>query len=278
MTFSPSYFSHLNYTLANEDTRLELAICEREKPRHILSICGSGGRFLPLLAAGPETVVAVDVAPQQLALAELREATIRSCDFENFCLFWGFPPSRVDSHMNERRLIYQGLTLDGPTRDYFDDLFRQNGWKGLIYEGKWEKTIISVPRLLRRFVGTRYDTMFNFCDKAQQNIYLQKKLQSNLWKSVPQLVILIFGNAAFFNAMLYRGKISAMAITPFFAKSTGGFSLTVSCVKISFYNFRFWVSCAFQRAIPWRHKSMCIKKCEMPWHKAARSSDSSVMC
>ena len=72
------YFNDLNYSLANEDTRLELDLCKTYKPKAILSICGSGGRFLPLLAAGtPKKIVALDLAPQQLHLAEMRKQSQR---------------------------------------------------------------------------------------------------------------------------------------------------------------------------------------------------------
>ena len=206
MAAMSNYFSQLNYSLANEDTRLELGICEQTKPRSILSVCGSGGRFLPLLAAHPDEIIAIDLAEQQLALAELRQAAIIACEFEDFCLFFGFPPYGVDAHDKARRAIFERLDLSEETRAYFANLFHQIGWRGLIYEGKWEKTFIKVPRLLRRFVGTAYDTMFEFCDKDQQDRYLAKKLNSRLWKLLPRLVILMVGNATFFNAMLYGGN------------------------------------------------------------------------
>lgn len=202
---SETYFSDLNYSLANEDTRLELEICRQKKPGAILSICGSGGRFLPLLAAGPKTITAVDLAPQQLWLAELRQETILHFDFQSFLLFWGFPPYSETENRARREELYRSLRLTPDCEKYFDELFSRNQFKGLIYEGKWEKTIAFVPTLLRKIVGTAYDQLFDFTSQAEQDAFIEKKLKDRIWKSVPKATILLFGNAAFFNALLYRG-------------------------------------------------------------------------
>ncbi len=202
---SEAYFSDLNYSLANEDTRLELEICRRYRPKSILSICGSGGRFLPLLAAEPKAITAVDLAPQQLWLAELRKMSILHFDFQSFLLFWGFPPYSVDENRERRRELYESLTLSGDCRKYFDEAFARINYKGLLYEGKWEKTIAFVPNLLRKVVGTAYDELFDFRTQKEQDAFIEEKLKSPIWKSVPKATLLIFGNAAFFNALLYRG-------------------------------------------------------------------------
>lgn len=199
------YFNDLNYSLANEDTRLELELCRHYKPKAILSVCGSGGRFLPLLAAEPKRIVALDLAQQQLHLAELRQATILECDFDNFLLFWGFPPYKTTENRARRREIFEGLTLSANCRAYFEDLFGSCDYEGLIYKGKWERTIIGVPKALRRVVGSSYDAMFDCRTQAEQDAFFKKKLNDRIWKVVPKGVVALLGNAAFFNAFLYRG-------------------------------------------------------------------------
>lgn len=199
------YFNDLNYSLANEDTRLELDLCKIYKPKSILSICGSGGRFLPLLAAGPKKIVALDLAPQQLYLAEMRKMVILECTFDSFLLFWGFPPYKTTENRAKRKAIFESLTLSAECRKYFEELFASNDYEGLIYKGKWERTIIGVPKLLRRVVGNRYDKMFEFKTQAEQDAFMNDKLNDKIWKLVPRGVVLLLGNAAFFNAFLYRG-------------------------------------------------------------------------
>lgn len=199
------YFSDLNYSLANEDTRLELDLCRHYKPKAILSVCGSGGRFLPLLAAQPKRIVALDLADQQLYLAELRKQTILECDYESFLLFWGFPPYKTTENRAKRREIYQTLNLSTPCRGYFDELFASCDFEGLIYKGKWERTIIGVPKILRRVVRDYYDAMFDCTSLAEQEKFFARKLNDPIWKLLPKGVVALLGNAAFFNAFLYRG-------------------------------------------------------------------------
>ncbi|MBC7658347.1 MAG: DUF3419 family protein [Chitinophagaceae bacterium] len=199
------YFNALNYSLANEDTRLEVELCLFYKPASILSICGSGGRFLPLLASNPKKIIALDLAPQQLYLAELRQLTIKILDFEGFLLFWGYPPYKTTENRTKRQNIFNGLRLSPDCRQYFEDLFSSCNWEGLIYQGKWEKTMTVVPKYLRKVIGGTYDKMFSFKNQDEQNRYLQAKMNDRIWKIVPKSVMMVFGNAAFFNAMLYRG-------------------------------------------------------------------------
>ncbi|MCX6130648.1 MAG: DUF3419 family protein [Proteobacteria bacterium] len=199
------YFQQLNYTLANEDSRLERQLVKLEGARAVLSVCGSGGRSLPLAVSGLTSLTCCDLSQEQLYLAQLRLASIRSFDFDSFCLFWGFPPFHVEENTAVRRELLTRLPLEPKLRDYAQALFEQNRWQGLLYTGHWEKTFTIAPRLLRRFIGSIYDTMFKFQSLEDQQQYIQKKLDSALWKSIPQLVLLIFGNRAYFNAFLYKG-------------------------------------------------------------------------
>ena len=49
---SKEYFSKLNYSLANEDSTLEVEMVKELKPKNTLAVCGSGGRSLRLRAKG----------------------------------------------------------------------------------------------------------------------------------------------------------------------------------------------------------------------------------
>ncbi len=200
------YFSQLNYTLANEDTDLELAIVRKMGARHVLAVCGSGGRSLPLAAAGAESLTCLDLADEQLWLAALRLATILQLSFQEFCLFWGFPPCQPEADCAQRKKLFESLHLESSVHDFFQKLFQEQKWQGLIYVGGWERSIISVPKLLRPLFGRFYDRIFAFEDMASQVRYMNQKLDSFLWKLLPRLVLRVFGNAAYFNAKLYKGR------------------------------------------------------------------------
>ena len=205
---SKQYFSKLNYTLANEDTALEHELVKRLKPARVLSVCGSGGRSLPLLGGIGQDLVCADLSGQQLLLASHRRATIEALSHEEYLMYWGFPPFRAEENRDWRKKIFTELALDGSTREYFAHLFDTLHWDALLYEGKWEKTFTSVPKLLRRIFGDKYDRIFEFTDMKSQTEYFDKELESARWKLLPRLVLRAFGHAAFFNAFLYKGHFA----------------------------------------------------------------------
>jgi S-adenosylmethionine-diacylglycerol 3-amino-3-carboxypropyl transferase len=204
----PVYFKNLNYTLANEDTRFELNLAQRVNARSILTVAGSGGRAWPLLAANPEQLVLLDMAQIQLQLASLRLATIKQFNFRDFCLFWGFPPFRSTENQSARAWLFDQLDLDQATRETFRVIFVSNDFEGLIYAGRWERSVIRIPQLLRRIVGKTYDEIFSFKDMESQQAYFDKALKSAMWLTIPRLVLRVFGNAAYFNAFLYKGSFA----------------------------------------------------------------------
>jgi S-adenosylmethionine-diacylglycerol 3-amino-3-carboxypropyl transferase len=202
---SKSYFSKLNYTLANEDTSLELALVDKLKPKKTLTVCGSGGRSLPLAVGTSETLVLGDLSAQQLLLAKHRTATIQELSFHEFLLYWGYPPFEPEENKKARKEIFEKLTLDSATREYFTQVYEELGYQGLIYEGKLEKTFTGVAKFLRKFLGDRYDNIFEFTDLKTQKEFFDKELHRLGWVFLPRMVLRAFGNAAFFNAFLYKG-------------------------------------------------------------------------
>lgn len=201
-----AYFNSLNYSIANEDAAFELSLCQSLQPRKILAICGSGARFLPLASTGPEKITALDLATQQLALADLRRSLMQSCPLDTYLRFFGYPPYSPHEHKAERAALFAGLDIQPETRAYFRRLFRRIDWDGLLYQGRWEKTFIGVPKRVRRLIGPVYDSIFKFKDLAEQHSFFSKKLKDPLWSSVPAGVLMLIGNATFFNAALYRGN------------------------------------------------------------------------
>jgi S-adenosylmethionine-diacylglycerol 3-amino-3-carboxypropyl transferase len=201
-----AYFNSLNYSIANEDAAYELGICRHIKPRKILAICGSGARFLPLAATEPEKITALDLATQQLALADLRRSVMQHYPLQEYLRFLGYPPYSTHEFKAERAALFSELDIKPETRRYFTELFRQIDWEGLLYQGRWEKTFIGIPKKVRKLVGTAYDNIFQFKEQAEQDRFFAEKLKDRLWCSVPASVLMLMGNATFFNTVLYRGS------------------------------------------------------------------------
>ena len=195
------YFSGLNYTLGNEDTNVEIEMIKLLKPKNIFSICGSGGRSLPLLHEEALELSLSDLSKEQLNLAELRLATYRELTHENFLLFWGYFPYSDNNHKSERKKLFAKLNLMASTRELFTNIFFEIDFNSLLYLGKWERTFSIFAKINRLILGSDYDRILKFDNLADQIDYYRTKFPIKRWKAL----ILIIGNKTMFNALLYKG-------------------------------------------------------------------------
>lgn len=195
------YFSELNYTLGNEDTRLEVEMVKKLRPKSIFSIAGCGSRALPLLQDGVERLVCADVSVHQLYITELRRESIRVFSFQDFLLFWGFPPYGSYDYSHKRRELFYTLNLSDDANVYFLELFKEMAWKSILYTGKWEKTFKILAKINRSVLGKNYARIFDFFHIGDQARYYENEFPMKKW----QMVLFILGNKAMFNALLYKG-------------------------------------------------------------------------
>jgi S-adenosylmethionine-diacylglycerol 3-amino-3-carboxypropyl transferase len=196
---SHSYFNKLNYTLANEDTSLELEILP-QNVGHVLSVAGSGGRVMPLLARNPKRITCVDLAKEQLYLTELRMESLRALSREEFMSFWGYPPKPATPA--ERKSIFGKIKLSAPAEDFLRGLFDAKNWESILYEGKWENTFAKLSRVNSRITGKKGAAFFEARTIEEHNAYLKRGFPWLRW----WLVLFLLGNASVFNAILYKGK------------------------------------------------------------------------
>ncbi|MFW7380020.1 MAG: DUF3419 family protein [Oligoflexus sp.] len=192
------YFQTLNYTLANEDATMERAMVP-SFAKHVFAVCGSGSRCLPLILDHVEQITLVDVVQEQLWLAELRIAAMKMLQHEDFLEFMGY----VD-HENscaKRQDIFVSLSLTDACRQFFQERFRHDEWQGIIYQGKWERTITKIARVNQMLTGKAGADMFlETTDEAYQK-YMAEHFPQMRWNTVLGLM----GNASVFNALLYKG-------------------------------------------------------------------------
>jgi S-adenosylmethionine-diacylglycerol 3-amino-3-carboxypropyl transferase len=198
---SKTYFSKLNYTMANEDTSLELALVDRLKPKRILAVCGSGGRSIPLLAAGAEKLTCIDLAREQLELAELRRATFAELSHRDFLLFWGYPPYTHENGYVERKRIFRELSLSDSARGTLKPLYEERAWKSIVYDGKWEQTFVKISQIVKAVLGKDHGAIFECKALEEQQEFYRRRFPHLRWRAL----ILAMGNRAFFNSLLYKG-------------------------------------------------------------------------
>lgn len=192
------YFYSLNYTIGNEDTSLELAVMP-EGIQHALIVAGSGSRVIPLLSKSPKYVTCVDFSQKQLSFAELRIASLKMLDHQNFLAFWGYPPHLMTP--NERASVFKSLELSPQARKDAELLFKEHSWGPLLYVGRWEQTVRKLSKINRWIVGNEGLGIFSCQTKAEQENYLKKKFPQRAWA----FSVFLLGNAVVFNTLLYKG-------------------------------------------------------------------------
>ncbi|QPH38261.1 DUF3419 family protein [Pedobacter endophyticus] len=195
---SPKYFKNLNYSLGDEDSRVEYNILE-EDVNHVMGIAGSGGRMLPLLARSPKKLTCVDILDEQLFLTELRYEAIKYLDFEQYLAFLGYPP--VFLLPDERRKIFDQLPLSEPARIYLEKVFVNAKWSEIIYTGQFEQTLIKLSKVNRLITGRKGQMLFETNSLPEQIAYLTDRFPRHRW----DLVLRLLGNTSVLNSLLYKG-------------------------------------------------------------------------
>jgi S-adenosylmethionine-diacylglycerol 3-amino-3-carboxypropyl transferase len=196
------YFNQLNYSMANEDSWLERNIVLKTKPKKILTVCGSGSRAFPLIHPGLEELHIVDLAKEQLWLAKLRQETIKKLSYQDYLIFWGYAPYKVNENCALRERIYLSLDLETNIQEYFVSVFNDNNWNSLLLSGKWEKTFVFFSKVVRKILGKKVcEKIFSFDRLDKQRDFFDKEFPKLKWL----FVLSVLGNKSMFNALLYKG-------------------------------------------------------------------------
>jgi S-adenosylmethionine-diacylglycerol 3-amino-3-carboxypropyl transferase len=194
-----AYFKEqLNYTLGDEDSSVELSILP-EGARHVLTIAGSGGRVLPLLARAPKRLTCVDISYPQLHLTELRLTALKELEHAEFLGLLGYPP--VVMAPEERERHFRRLPLSAPAREFLEGFFVAHGWAAPVYVGRFERMLRQLSQVNRLFTGKAGQGVFETRTLEEQAEYLRTRFPQTAWKAV----LLLLGNSAVLNSLLYRG-------------------------------------------------------------------------
>lgn len=193
-----NYFSGLNYSLGDEDTSVELSMLP-EGLAHVMSIAGSGGRALPLLARSPRRLTCVDISIEQLAVTKLRFAALKAFELPRYIEFLGYVPGMSPT---ERRSAFEELELSAIDRDWLAKMFDHLGWEGLVYAGRFERTLITFSRIVKAVLWAKGRQIFDCSDLDSQRRFFENDFPHRRWR----LLLMILGNSAVLNSLLYRGQ------------------------------------------------------------------------
>lgn len=197
------YFSQLNYSLGDEDSRLELAVMSADTT-HAVSIAGSGGRVLPLLARQPRQLTCIDMSVAQLAMTSLRLACLDRFDRDTFLRFMGYRPMSPP----ERESLFYDISLAEVERRLLKRVLARDGFGPVIYTGRFERALRRLSAMNRVLVGACARAIFDQPTLAAQRVFYREHFPRRRFELVTRLL----GNASVLNALLYRGAFPARNI------------------------------------------------------------------
>ncbi|KYG66033.1 transferase [Bdellovibrio bacteriovorus] len=199
------YFSDLNYTLANEDTRVEWELLPANVDR-VFSIAGSGARCLPLLAKKPKNLDVIDMSVSQLYLCELRLQAMKNLSYGEYLFLMGYRGALQGgpNEGDDREALYRRLKLSPEATAYWNE--RVKGWKpkGFILLGRWESHFQKIGVLFRDYLKCDFTKIFETQSLAEQAEAYEKYWPKLRWNSFIRVV----ASEYVFNKFLYKGHFS----------------------------------------------------------------------
>lgn len=171
-----SFLESLNYSSINEDSASEIRALQIQPTDRVLCISGSGARPLDLLTEQPASIVAIDFNPCQNFLLELKIASIRALEYQEYLEFMGMRTS------DRRKEIFHELRnlLSEEARTYWDQS-QSVIEKGVLYSGNWERYFRKLTWILKSVRPRLMHRLFQCADVPEQIILWQKKWNDLSW-------------------------------------------------------------------------------------------------
>lgn len=202
------YFSDLNYTLANEDTRIEFELLS-EGAERVFSIAGSGARCLPLIAKNPRYLDVIDMSVSQLYLCELRLQAMKTLTYEEYLYLMGYRGALQSGRdQGDNRVdLFNRLSLSAEAKTYWIE--RVEGWRprGFILLGRWESHFQKLGYLFRDVLQCDFSKVFDAQSLEEQVELYEKHWPKIRWNSF----IRVAASEYVFNKFLYKGHFSGRA-------------------------------------------------------------------
>jgi S-adenosylmethionine-diacylglycerol 3-amino-3-carboxypropyl transferase len=199
------YFSDLNYTLANEDSRDEHDLLPETVSR-VFSIAGSGARCLPLIARHPLELDVVDMSVSQNYLCELRFEAIKVLSYEEYLFLLGYRGAlQYGKDAGDERIeIFKKISLSPEAKNYWQE--RSAGWspRGFILLGRWEAHFQKLGFLFREVLQCDFSKVFAAQSLPEQIELYEKHWPRVRWKSF----LRVAASEYVFNRFLYKGHFS----------------------------------------------------------------------
>ncbi|MBN8541485.1 MAG: DUF3419 family protein [Deltaproteobacteria bacterium] len=204
------YFQSLNYTLSNEDTRIEWKLL-KDDLESVFCIGGSGARVLPLLAKNPRNLDVIDLSLEQLALVELRVAAAKHLSRDEFLFLLGYrggiPGNSISG--DDRLEVFISLKPFLSEKTFRFWLDRKNAWtpRGFVLLGRWEGHFQKMGRVFREVLRIDTRPIFEAHSLQEQAKLFKRHFKPLVFKAFVRIAASEF----VFNRFLYKGHFSGQA-------------------------------------------------------------------
>jgi S-adenosylmethionine-diacylglycerol 3-amino-3-carboxypropyl transferase len=205
LKMAKEYFSDLNYTLSNEDTRIEYDLLP-EKASRVFSIAGSGARCMPLIARHPKELDVVDMSVSQNYLGELRYQAMKALTYEEYLFLLGYRGALQSGsdQGDDRWDLFKKIELSAEAQAYWE---KNRAWwtpRGFILLGRWEAHFQKLGFLFREVLQCDFSKVFEAQNLEEQIEMYEKHWPHRRWKSFLRVV----ASEYVFNKFLYKGHFS----------------------------------------------------------------------
>lgn len=193
-----NYFEHFNYSLANEDSRVEMQLCQSYSSA--VSICGAGGRAFSLIPSGISSLKIIDVSEVQLLYAKFQLELIQQLELPDFLKLMGY---EFESLKYRKRLL-TSLHFSKEVQDFVVQIPDKKLAKGLIYSGRWENYLLTISRYIRFLLKYDFSDIFVCPDvNSQRDFFYKTWPQKRL-----QFLMNVIANPRLMNRLLYKGRMA----------------------------------------------------------------------
>ena len=173
------FFKKIAYSTCWEDFEtINNALQINEKDR-LISISSAGCNVLNALLFSPKKILAIDFNPYQNHLLELKIESIKNLNYEEFIELIGVKESK------NRNKIYKKIRkkLSKNSQEFWNKNTKLIQ-KGIMYNGKQEKYIKLIGRILRSFKGNKiFEEFLQLKKIEQQKQYFNLYFKGFIWNS-----------------------------------------------------------------------------------------------
>lgn len=168
------------YSTCDEDAHSELKALRAGQDDHVLCVTGSACRVLSLLAQQPEKITAIDFAPGQNYLLDLKIAAIKAFEYSQLLEFFGVEKCSETQRWADFLTLQSLMSEDA--FNYFSH-YRKEIKAGVLYRGRHEKFYVYfLSPFLHLLYGKSFKAMFETDDiEAQKAIYFNQ-IRGPFWR------------------------------------------------------------------------------------------------